>query len=190
MSDVEQRDALYEQCNAASENLSKKRKDIQNFQREYEEDMRRFTEIRNKIEILDNQEREILQNRERTKKELMDQEEKKERAFKSREAKFNNLKSLKVSIDESNPHITQMHFDIENNLSKTLFSSLYALSIDFPEMGVVIDEILKENKISMPTKPPSSIDTQSVKSNVSGMSGRSMSGKSSVSSKNGKVIKK
>ena len=50
--DLAQKDALEEQVNAASENLSRRKKEIQKLDQEYEQDMRRLTETQNKFEAL------------------------------------------------------------------------------------------------------------------------------------------
>ena len=47
--DLSQKDALEEQVNAASENLSRRKKEIQKLDQEYEQDMRRLTETQNKV---------------------------------------------------------------------------------------------------------------------------------------------
>jgi hypothetical protein len=43
--DIQHKDGLEDQCRAASENLFKKKKELQKVTKEYEEDMRRYTEI-------------------------------------------------------------------------------------------------------------------------------------------------
>ena len=50
--DLAQKDALEEQVNAASENLSRRRKEIQKLDQEYEQDMRRLTETKNKVSFI------------------------------------------------------------------------------------------------------------------------------------------
>ena len=50
--DLSQKDALEEQVNAASENLSRRKKEIQKLDQEYEQDMRRLTETQNKVTFL------------------------------------------------------------------------------------------------------------------------------------------
>lgn len=50
--DLRLKEATKEQCDAASESLFAKKRDFQRAEREYEEDMRRYTEIKNKAETL------------------------------------------------------------------------------------------------------------------------------------------
>ena len=57
-------------------------------------------------------------------RELKEQNEKKERASKNAAVKQNNLKSLKINLDESNPKNWQMNYEVETNLTKTLFSAI------------------------------------------------------------------
>ena len=57
-------------------------------------------------------------------KEIKDQHEKKERAHKSATLKGNNLKSLKINLEDNNPKTWQVNYEIESNLTKTLLSAL------------------------------------------------------------------
>ncbi len=74
--------------------------------------------------MLGQQIREERMNQEKLKKELTDQSEKLERAQKSMNSKLNNAKKAKVNLSETNPHLLQMSYDIENNMTKTLISVL------------------------------------------------------------------
>lgn len=47
--DVQQKDALEEQCRAASENLFKKKKELQNAEREIDEDRQRLNEMTSRV---------------------------------------------------------------------------------------------------------------------------------------------
>jgi len=58
--EINQKDQLDQQMKAASEAIFKKKKDLQQRVKEYEEDERRFNEIRNKLQLIDQQKREIL----------------------------------------------------------------------------------------------------------------------------------
>lgn len=44
-----QKEALEEQVNAASENLSRRKKQIQKLEQDFQQDMRRLTETQNKV---------------------------------------------------------------------------------------------------------------------------------------------
>ena len=59
--DLSQKNALEEQVNAASENLSRRRKEIQKLDQEMEQDMRRLTETQNKYETLRDRRRKLEQ---------------------------------------------------------------------------------------------------------------------------------
>ena len=57
-------------------------------------------------------------------KEIKDQNEKKERAHKSATLKGNNLKALKINLEDNNPKTWQVNYEIESNLTNTLLSAL------------------------------------------------------------------
>ena len=49
--DVDQKSALEQQMNAASENYFKKKKEFQTKTKDYEEDLRRYNELQNRVNI-------------------------------------------------------------------------------------------------------------------------------------------
>lgn len=49
--DVDQKEALEQQMNAASENYFKKKKEFQTKTKDYEEDLRRYNELQNRVRI-------------------------------------------------------------------------------------------------------------------------------------------
>lgn len=51
-----------------------------------------------------------------------------------------------------------MLYEKENNLTKSLMNGLYNLSVDVPEIAGIVEEVLRENEIQMPSKAPSSVD--------------------------------
>ncbi|KRX02640.1 hypothetical protein PPERSA_11980 [Pseudocohnilembus persalinus] len=159
--DRDQKEALDDQCRAGSENLFKKKKELQKLQKEYEEDMRRFNEIQNKMEILANQERDLSEQIDRVQKDIQEQQGKIERANKNFEKTAKRTEQLGINTSEDNIHIVQMLYDRETNLAKTLLTAIYNLSNDIPEMAGVLEDALRENNIALPSRAPSSIDTQS-----------------------------
>ncbi|CAK59765.1 unnamed protein product (macronuclear) [Paramecium tetraurelia] len=174
--EVSHRDGLEEQCRAASENLFKKKKELQRLQQEIDEDMRRLTEIQNRIEILDNQEREMEMQFQKLEKELQDQQEKINRAENIMSSKLAKVQQKRIVLDESNAHISALELDIQNNLNKTLKTCIlqhfYSINLfsnlvqEFPEMQAIIDAVFQEKNVTVPSKQPSSVGVPSVRSSV------------------------
>lgn len=57
-------------------------------------------------------------------KEAADQKDKKERAQRTANAKQNNMKALKIGIEENSARDIQIKLDLEGNLTKTYLSAL------------------------------------------------------------------
>ena len=122
--DIEHKATLEEQCKFASQNVFKKQKDLQKMKKDYEEDLNRYTELNNKLEILMNQKRQYDSLFEKAQKDLNDQNEKIARAKKTLTTKVNAIKSSKINLSEDNVHLLQLKFDVESNRNKTLLSAL------------------------------------------------------------------
>lgn len=122
--DIEHKATLEEQCKFASQNVFKKQKELQKLKKDYDEDLNRYTELNNKYEILAGQKNQYQVLIEKSQKELQDQNEKIQRAKKTLSTKMNSLKSQKINLNEDNPHMVQMRYDIENNRNKTILSAL------------------------------------------------------------------
>ena len=122
--DIEHKATLEEQCKFASQNVFKKQKDLQKMKKDYEEDLNRYTELNNKLEILMNQKRQYDSLFEKAQKDLNDQNEKIARAKKTLSTKVNAIKSSKMNLSEDNVHLLQLKFDVESNRNKTLLSAM------------------------------------------------------------------
>ena len=122
--DIEHKATLEEQCKFASQNVFKKQKDLQKMKKDYEEDLNRYTELNNKLEILMNQKRQYDSLFEKAQKDINDQNEKIARAKKTLTTKVNAIKSSKINLSEDNVHLLQLKFDVESNRNKTLLSAL------------------------------------------------------------------
>ena len=58
-----------------------------------------------------------------------------------------NISKKKVEIPETSPHLVQLEFDIETDKNKTLVRSMISLGEDLPELGPLIEEVLKESNV-------------------------------------------
>jgi hypothetical protein len=115
------------------------------------------------------QKKEIESNTERIQKDLTGQEEKKERARKTVTQRMATARSKGIDLSDSNPHIIQAKLDIESNLTKTYFSSLFELFNEYPELNSFLAPHFKDKGLNLPERPPSSIDTRSVRSSASNL---------------------
>jgi hypothetical protein len=166
VNDLEEKSKVEEQTRAASENLFKKKKDLQTAQKEYEEDVRRLNEISQKIDVLRSREQELMTAIDRYEKEIAEQYEKMERANKTAQQRERQVRL--EELGEQNPHVLQLRYDNEVNKNKTLVAALQTLMTEFPEFAAAFEGTLKDNDIRVPSKAPSSIDVASVASRRSG----------------------
>ncbi|EGR30111.1 hypothetical protein IMG5_141810 [Ichthyophthirius multifiliis] len=158
-------EGLEEQCRAASQNLFKKRDILQKLQKEYELDKRRLLEYYNKTQLLNQRQQQTQQIIDKYMKDIDNQQYKIQRAEQGYNRSILKIQQKKINIDnKNNPYIKQLKYEIEVNKTKTLLSSLYTLSQDIPEISVLIDQVLKEKKLTLPSKAPSSIDINSQQS--------------------------
>ncbi len=105
------------------------------------------------------------------------------RAEKSLELMLKNVSKKKVEIPETSPHLAQLEFDIENDKNKTLVRSMITLGEDLPELGPLLEEVLKDNNIEIQSRAPSSVDMMSSKGSMSIKSGGSAISRSSKMSR-------
>ncbi|KAM3137530.1 hypothetical protein pb186bvf_010320 [Paramecium bursaria] len=164
--DMNHKDGLEDQCRAASENLFKKKRELQKITQEIEEDMRRCTEIQNRIEILENQERDVQMNSQKLQLEIEEQNVKMNRADNLMKQKLQKVQNKQIPINENNPHIAQALLDIQQNVNKTFQSCLFNLIQEFPEIQTIVESVFQEKQINLPSKSPSSVGVPSVKSSV------------------------
>ena len=94
-----------------------------------------------------------------------------------------NISKKKVEIPETSPHLIQLEFDIEIDKNKTLVRSMIGLGEDLPELGPLIEEVLKESNVEIQSKAPSSVDLMSSRGSMSIKSGGSAISRSSKMSR-------
>lgn len=88
------------------------------------------------------------------------------RAEKSLNLIQTNMQKKKVEIPENSPHMAQLDYDIEVDKNKTLVTSLINLGNELPELGPLIEEVLKDNNIEIESKAPSSVGVLSSQGSV------------------------
>jgi len=165
--DVEQKNALEQQMNAASENYFKKKKEFASKTRDYEEDLRRYNELQNRLTYITQRKNEAELQARKLAEELKEQEQKKGRAERTLNEKKKLLASKNKTLQEDSVESIQINLDIEKNLTKTLQSGIFILFTEYPELREVLEPMLKERNIPLPEKAPSAIDVASSHHSVS-----------------------
>lgn len=165
--DVQQKDALEQQMNAASENYFKKKKDFQSKTKEYEEDLRRYNELQNRLNYITQRRNEADMQVKKVLEELKEQEQKKARAERSFNDKKKTLRDLNKIPQENSVENVQINYDIEKHLTKTLQSGIFILVTEYPELKELLEPMLVERNLPLPDRPPSAIDIASSKHSIS-----------------------
>jgi len=165
--DVDQKEALEQQMNAASENFFKQKKDFQNKTKEYEEDLRRYNELQNRLTYITQKKNETDFQLKKLIEELKEQDQKKARAERSLNDKKKVLRDMNKTIQEDSVENIQINYDIEKNLTKTLQSGIFILVSEYPELKEILEPMLRDRNLPMPEKAPSAIDVASSRQSVS-----------------------
>ena len=122
--DLEKKQILEDQCRAASETLFKKRRELQKLQKDYDDDARRLMEVKTKQQQLAKQNDDLLSYKDKVDKELGEQYEKIERAQKSFQAKFNNVRAVKGDAFQESKENYEILTEVEANKHKHLMAAL------------------------------------------------------------------
>lgn len=122
--DLEKKQILEDQCRAASETLFKKRRELQKLQKDYDEDARRLMEVKTRQQQLHKQADEQGGLRERLDKELAEQVDKIQRAQKSFQAKYNNVRAVRGAEFENSKENYEILAEAEALKNKHLLGSL------------------------------------------------------------------
>jgi len=165
--DVDQKSALEQQMNAASENYFKKKKEFQTKTKDYEEDLRRYNELQNRLAYVSQRRNETDVQVRKLQEELNEQEQKKTRAERTLNDKKKILQNLNKIPNENSIENVQINYDIEKNLTKTLQSAIFVLCSEYPELKDVLEPMLRDRNLPLPDKAPSAIDIASSKHSIS-----------------------
>ncbi len=156
--DLEKKQILEDQCRAASENLFKKRRELQKLQKEYDDDARRLMEIKTKQQALIKQNDDMAVIRENLRKDLTDQVQKYERALTSHDSKAHNVLSVKGEAFEQSKENIMIQANVEKMKHQHLLNALAVIMSEFPDFSSVIEQPLAENGVKIPSRPSSSMN--------------------------------
>jgi len=165
--DLNQKAALEQQMNAASENYFKKKKEFQAKTKDYEEDLRRYNELQNRLTYLTQRRNEAAAQMSVAQEEVNQQEQKKARAERTLNDKKKVLRNLNKAPAQDSVEDNQISYEIEKHLTKTLQSGIFLLCNEYPELKEVLEPMLRDRNIALPEKAPSAIDIASSNHSVS-----------------------
>jgi len=165
--DVDQKSALEQQMNAASENYFKKKKEFQVKTKDYEEDLRRYNEIQNRLTYLTQRRSEATTQVSKAQEEVVQQHQKKARAERTLNDKKKVLRDLNKAPLAESVESNQIGLEIEKHLTKTLQSGIFLLCTEYPELKDSFETMLRDKNILLPEKAPSAIDIASSHHSVS-----------------------
>jgi coiled-coil domain-containing protein 39 len=170
--DLEKKQILEEQCRAASETLFKKRKEVQKLSKEFDDDMRRLTEIQTKQQTFLKKNEDIAYQRERIEKELNDQQSKIERA---ENIKNENYDALVQTVEDFKDSAKEkdIEFETENLKTKYIMNAIATLITEIPELHSVLEQPLQEIGLEIPQISERPATGSSQRSNASRRSGAS-----------------
>jgi len=159
--DVEQKSALEQQMNVASENYFKKKREFQSKTKDYEEDLRRYNELQNRLTYVSQRRNEINGQVKKAQEEVDQQEQKRARAERTLNVKEKLLRDLNKAPAAESVEANQIELEIEKHLTKTLQSGIFLLFTEYPELKDVLEPMLRSKNIPVPERAPSAIDTAS-----------------------------
>jgi len=173
--DLEKKQILEEQCRAASETLFKKRKEVQKLSKEFDDDMRRLTEIQTKQQNFLKQDDEVANQRERIEKELSEQQEKIQRAD---DAKNSNYEALSQAVDDfqNSSQYKDIIFESEQLKTRYIMNAIATMVSDIPDLAGILEKPLQDIGLDIPQmseRPNTGSSQRSRASQRSGGSGRS-----------------
>ena len=150
--ELEMKNAIEDQCRAATEQLSKKEKELRSLQRQYEEDMKHMLEIQTKHETLSRIINDSEGNKLKVRQQISQQQDKIRRAiqiYESSEVDLNRIQELELG------------YQLSKLKNKCLLSAISQISSDIPELAQMIESILSQQGVKVPSRPASSLSNSS-----------------------------
>ena len=150
--ELEMKNAIEDQCRAATEQLSKKEKELRSLQRQYEEDMKHMLEIQTKHETLSRIINDSEGNKLKVRQQISQQQDKIRRAiqiYESSEVDLNRIQELELG------------YQLSKLKNKCLLSAISQISSDIPKLAQMIESILSQQGVKVPSRPASSLSNSS-----------------------------
>lgn len=154
-SEQQVKNALEDQCRGATEQLSKKERELRTLQKQYEEDMKRLIEMQARNDAMKRMVSEADSNKDQLSSQIRLQQEKLERALnlaRSKETGLDRIQDLDLKVQ------------LVKTKNRCLISTLTLLNNDIPELSQIIEVALEQNGIKLPSRPPSSASSRGSRS--------------------------
>jgi coiled-coil domain-containing protein 39 len=150
--EMEVKNAIEDQCRAATEQLSKKEKELRGLQRQYEEDMKHLLELQTKQDSLTRVINDSEGNKLKLRQQISQQQDKLKRALDMHQSS---------EVDLTRIQEIELSFQLSKLKNKCLVSALSTLNGEMPEFGNVLEAILAQNGVKLPSRPASSLSNSS-----------------------------
>lgn len=150
--EVEMKNAIEDQCRAATEQLSKKEKELRALQRQYEEDMKHLLEVQTKHDLLTRIINDSESNKLKARQQISQQQDKIKRAIQVYE---------NSEVDLNRIQETELGYQLAKIKNKCLMSAITQISADVPELAQLIESVLTQQGVKLPSRPTSSLSGSS-----------------------------
>lgn len=150
--EADMKNAIEDQCRAATEQLSKKEKELRALQKQYEDDMKHYMEVQTKTDALSRIINDSEGNKLKIRQQISLQQDKIKRAmqgYQSTEVDLNRIQEVELS------------YQLSKLKNKCLMSALASLNSDVPELAQVVESVLGQNGVRIPSRPASSLSNSS-----------------------------
>merc|ERR1711957_213207 len=159
--DLDRKQILEDQCRAASENLFRKRRELQQMQSNFDGASRELMEIRNERNFAERGYNEAAQINENINRDLGDADQKIDRVARARDTKLNNVRAVKgETFDDSHENL-EILAQNERAKQQHMLNALSVICTDpfvaqeLPDLINEIQNTLAQSSIRVPSRPAS-----------------------------------
>jgi len=155
-SELEEKQMLEEQSRAANEVLFRKKKNVGQLEKEFEEDTNRYDELQANVERLDAQVRELMGAKDLLDREIEDQQGKLERAERQMEVKRKQAQEAGLDLSQESPQVLDVELRTSRDMNQSVVWALSnALRDHTQDVLPLFESLCSEKNIQMPSRPPS-----------------------------------
>merc|ERR1719217_738468 len=155
-SELEEKQMLEEQSRAANEVLFRKKKNVNQLEKEFEEDTNRYEELQGNVERLDSQVRELMGAKDLLDREVEDQQGKLDRAERQMEVKRKQAQEAGLDLSQESPQVLDVELRTSRDMNQSVLWALSnALRDHTQDVLPLFESLCSEKNIQMPSRPPS-----------------------------------
>merc|ERR1719161_2895239 len=154
--ELEEKQMLEEQSRAANEVLFRKKKNVNQLEKEFEEDTNRYDELQANVERLDAQVRELMGAKDLLDREIEDQQGKLDRAERQMEVKRKQAQEAGLDLSQESPQVLDVELRTSRDMNQSVLWALSnALRDHTQDVLPLFESLCSEKNIQMPSRPPS-----------------------------------